>query len=80
MSEELNPLETLRATINTDARDWAENPADALIYAIVIGWGKESERVAKQHNWGMETISRLRQLRIKFHELESRVRWRCQQC
>jgi hypothetical protein len=52
-------LDSLRAVIVTDPRDWSIDRRDAWIYAIVCGWDEVLTEVARRHRWDDATIARL---------------------
>lgn len=64
-----NSLENLGTTIIFDSRDWASDPTDALIYAIVIGWDEDSlEELAGKYRWPLEKMDLIRNLHEDFIE------------
>lgn len=48
-------LDRLHRLLVTDARDWSTGWRDAMIYAIVVGWGDALPDVAARHGWTAET-------------------------
>lgn len=52
-------LETLAASVCKSGRDWSQNPHDARIYEILIGWGDALPEVARRHGWTSEDLRTL---------------------
>ena len=50
-------------------RDWSEDPADAWIYGVVVGWGTAVQEVADRHGWSDEEVRRLGRMRAAFEGL-----------
>lgn len=69
MSELRKALESLRASMVFDPRDWGRVKRDAWMYAILIGWDDDDrpsqvmDAVAARHGWSAETVARLRRMR-----------------
>ncbi len=57
-------IDSLIATITSDARDWSNNERDAWIYGIVVGWDDALPEIVKKFGWDNIDVIRLK----KFHE------------
>lgn len=69
-----NPMESLANLMLNSSRDWAADPTDAWIYAIVIGWGEDDEidswaDIAEMHSLDPATIDRLKRLHEKWQRI-----------
>lgn len=79
-------LRALRHTIATDARDWGRTPGDAILWAVLVGWGCEEQHehdevicggtgvlqgLAERHRWSPEFVERLQQMRQAVARVEA---------
>lgn len=53
-------LDSVRATMTTDPREWAAQKRDAWAYGVLVGWGGALPIVAAQHGWPAADVDRLR--------------------
>lgn len=70
-------LETLARYIATDSRDWGQAKCDAILWAVLVGWGCEEEhehdefmcsaggfeRMAERHRWAPEFAELIKDMR-----------------
>lgn len=57
-------IESMRAAMAFDPRDWLINSGDAWLYGIVCGWGNALGEVAALHKWDAAAIARLRRYQL----------------
>jgi hypothetical protein len=63
------PFNSIKNAISLDGRDWSQNPVDAWVYEIVVGFGPARLKISSEkHGWDSFALSRLRILREKFHD------------
>jgi hypothetical protein len=61
--------ESLYDTLVFSPRDWSENPEDAWLYSIVVGWPADvTQNLAARFGWDAEAIARLGRLHEDFEK------------
>lgn len=68
-----NPIDSLRAAMATDPRDWSVNKTDAWLWAIIMGWDEALPEVAARHGWTIGDASRLFELHEAFCRAEANI-------
>lgn len=70
MESIIHPLDSMKACMAFDSRDWSLNKNDAWIYGIVHGWPEDAlSEVAEKHKWIPVEVARLRLLHSDFKKL-----------
>lgn len=68
---EENPLDSITTLLCFSSRDLANNPDDAWLYGITVGWGECLDAICKCHKWTEQDKQRLIRLREKYKQLEA---------
>lgn len=71
---DIDVFDSLRNAVGFCTHLWAEQPADAWIYGILVGWGDSLPSIAARHCWTEEDTNRLRVLRAVFELVEENAR------
>lgn len=70
-----------RAIALNEDRDWAASPADAYLYAVVIGWSSANENpleallaLARRHGWTLDYVRQILEDRAAYREAKAQAR------